>query len=399
MKIIKLEAENIKRLVAVEITPDGHMVQISGRNGAGKTSVLDAIWWALAGADAIQAKPIREGETTAHITLDLGEIVVERSFTSKGSYLKVSNADGAQFQSPQKMLDDLVGKLSFDPLAFMRERPGEQVVMLQGLAGVDGSTVKAENAADYEARRDLNRDAKAARLRADQGFDVPDDAPDEEIDIGELMAKLIAVEHDNDEIDRAQESLDALLDRIRKGKELIKTLEAEADEIRPKTLEEPTITDWLRTDISMAQERNADAAAKRARNETLITAQDLETEAQALTDAMAARTAKFETEVAAAHLPVEGLTIDLEEGVMFQGIPLAQASDAEQIRGSTALAMALNPKVKVLRIRDGSLLDEDSIGMIAEMTEAEDYQVWVEVVDTTGEVGIVIEDGMVAGDG
>ena len=84
MKIIKLEAENIKRLVAVEITPDGHMVQISGRNGAGKTSVLDAIWWALAGADAIQAKPIREGETTAHITLDLGEIVVERSFTSKG---------------------------------------------------------------------------------------------------------------------------------------------------------------------------------------------------------------------------------------------------------------------------------------------------------------------------
>ena len=58
MKIVSLQAENIKKLVAVEIKPDGNMVQITGKNGHGKTSVLDAIWWALAGLSNVQAVPI-----------------------------------------------------------------------------------------------------------------------------------------------------------------------------------------------------------------------------------------------------------------------------------------------------------------------------------------------------
>ena len=62
MKILKLTAENIKKLKVVEITPQGNVVQITGRNGSGKSSTLDAIWWALAGKEAIQGKPIREGE-------------------------------------------------------------------------------------------------------------------------------------------------------------------------------------------------------------------------------------------------------------------------------------------------------------------------------------------------
>ena len=57
MKIIALQAENLKRLVAVDIRPDGNLVQITGKNGAGKTSVLDAIWWCLAGTSHIQAAP------------------------------------------------------------------------------------------------------------------------------------------------------------------------------------------------------------------------------------------------------------------------------------------------------------------------------------------------------
>ena len=80
MKILSFEAENIKRLVAAEITPDGNMVQITGRNAAGKSSVLDAIWWALAGTRSHQPEPIRRGEDKAHVQLDLGEFVVRREF-------------------------------------------------------------------------------------------------------------------------------------------------------------------------------------------------------------------------------------------------------------------------------------------------------------------------------
>src|SRR3990172_1148857 len=92
MKILKLTAENIKRLIAVEITPDGNLVQITGKNGNGKTSVLDAIWWALAGKKPIQSKPIRNGAHSAMITLVLGdpssedqkkrrELTITRTFT------------------------------------------------------------------------------------------------------------------------------------------------------------------------------------------------------------------------------------------------------------------------------------------------------------------------------
>lgn len=120
MKIVSLVAENVKRLTA---SRDHTHWQHGGdhrENGQGKTSVLDSIWWALSGLSNVQGKPIREGATEARIKLDLGEIVVTRKFTDKGSTLKVESADGTPFKTPQAMLDDLMGALLFDPLALAR---------------------------------------------------------------------------------------------------------------------------------------------------------------------------------------------------------------------------------------------------------------------------------------
>jgi hypothetical protein len=82
--------------------------------------------------------------------------------------------------------------------------------------------------------------------------------------------------------------------------------------------------------------------------------------------------------------------------VTLNGIPLGQASAAEQLRVSVALAMAANPKLRVLRILDGSLLDTESLAIIGELAKENDFQAWIEVVDESGKVGIVIEDGRVA---
>lgn len=102
-------------------------------------------------------------------------------------------------------------------------------------------------------------------------------------------------------------------------------------------------------------------------------------------------------QLSAAKFPVDGLSIDLvnEGGVLFKGFPFSQASSAEQLRVSVAMGMALNPTLRVMCIRDGSLLDEDSMQMLADMAEAGDYQFWIETVDTTGPSTIVIEDGHV----
>src|SRR4051794_36946621 len=118
MKIIELCAENVKRLKVVQIKPDGNLVEITGKNGQGKTSVLDAIWWALAGKANIQSAPIPKGEAEARIRLALGEIKVSRTFRQRDgaeptTTIIVENADGARFPSPQALLDGLLGELAF----------------------------------------------------------------------------------------------------------------------------------------------------------------------------------------------------------------------------------------------------------------------------------------------
>src|SRR5262249_42005553 len=99
LKIVAFEAENFKRLSVVAIRPNGDIVQITGRNAQGKTSVLDGIWAALKGKAAIQSKPIRSGAKDARIMLDLGELIVKRTFKARddGDYttsVTVESRDG-----------------------------------------------------------------------------------------------------------------------------------------------------------------------------------------------------------------------------------------------------------------------------------------------------------------
>ena len=163
MNIIALEAENIKALKAVRIEPKGALVEIAGRNGVGKSSILDAIWWTLAGAKHIQAVPIRTGETKARIRLDMGELIVERRFTEGGTSLKVENAEGAQYKSPQTMLDDLIGALSFDPLAFVSEKPADQFETLRKTLGLDFSEFDEAIQTTFTRRAEANRNGKELR--------------------------------------------------------------------------------------------------------------------------------------------------------------------------------------------------------------------------------------------
>jgi hypothetical protein len=412
MKIVKLQAENVKRLVAVEIAPDGNVVEITGANGQGKTSVLDSIWWALAGTSSIQAEPIRKGETKARIKLDLGEIRVERRFTESGSTLVVENADGARFPGPQRMLDSLLGSLSFDPLGFTRLKPREQFDELRRVAeiDVDLDALDGKNRGDFERRTDLNREAKAARARAD-GIAVPADAPEAPVDTAALMDEMAGAAQANAEIEgRRARRTAAVADLAKMNDEIdakhreAARLTREANELTQRAVElqarldaagplpEPVDVADLRRKIDAAAERNKGYAARQARAAALDEAQRLETEAAALTDAIAARNEAKAAAVARAKLPVPGL--GLGDGVVtYNGVPLDQASGAEQLRVSLAIAMASNPRLRVIRITDGSLLDEASMALVAAMAAERDYQVWIERVDTSGRVGFVIEDG------
>ena len=425
MKIIKLSAENVKKLVAVEITPEGNIVTITGRNGAGKTSVLDSIWWALAGTSNIQGQPIRKGEQKARIRLDLGELIVERKFTESGSTLSVENAEGSRFQSPQKMLDALLGELSFDPLAFSRMEPRKQFDELRRVSELDVDIEKLDalNKGDYAKRTDINRDAKAKRAQA-EGIIIPSSDPGPMVDESALVDEMQKAGEINTEIEarknrREVAQIDANQKKVfaTEARDNAAKLRAQANDLdnaattaldeaaaiekkidEAPALPQPVDVTALRQKIEQARTTNKAIAerqqAAERKNTAIKEAQELEAASKTLTEGMEAREKAKVEAIARAKLPVQGLGFG-DGMVTYSGIPFDQLSSAEQLRVSLSIAMAANPKLRVIRIQDGSLLDTDSLLAISKAAEAQDYQIWIERVDTSGHIGVVIEDGMV----
>ena len=401
MKIIRFEAENVKRLKAVEITPDGTVQVVTGRNGQGKSSVLDAIFLALGGGDAKKtvAMPIRDGETKASVRLDLGDLIVTRRWTESGTTLVVENADGSVLKSPQAVLDNLIGRLSFDPLAFVQLRPKEQVDAL--LALVDLPFVPAELDADRAAlfaeRTDVNRKVKDLTAQYADTVPVPADTPDEEVSATDLVAQINDATSRNAQIDQART---AYLAATREAKDLADRL-AEAKSRVTNTAERlgalGTACDLapLQEALAKVEDTNRDVREKQRRLMVKSTLEDAKAAAEVLSGRIEAIDKTKADGLAAAAFPVEGLGFD-ESGVTFNGVPFSQASSAEQIRVSLAMAMAANETLRVIRIMDGSLLDDDSMRLIAEMAAERDYQVWIERVGTDGSgSAVVIEDGQV----
>ncbi len=422
MKIIALKAENIKKLVAVEIKPDGNIVEITGKNGAGKTSVLDSIWWALAGASNIQATPIRTGAKTAKIRLDLGELIVTRTFRpgkqgGTTSAMTVTSAEGATFKSPQAMIDGLLGALSFDPLGFARMSTREQFDTLKKLApGVNFDHIEEVNNAEFEKRAEINRKAKDVRARAN-AIATPATKPAKLVDEMDLIKKMEEASKHNSEIgarkvrrETAAKELECLNRAMSDKADEIKTetvrLNAELNDIQTRheeldkrIKEAPELpaeigVAGIRDELEKAKGTNANFKAWADKDELTKEADTLEAESQALTESMAEREDQKQEAVSKAKLPLKSLSFGNGE-ILMDGIAFDQASDAERLRASVGIAMSLNPKLRVIRVRDGSLLDEDSMNLLAEMAKEKDYQVWVERVDGSGKVGFILEDGSV----
>lgn len=429
-KIIRLEAENIKRLSAVTIDPKGNIVVIGGRNGQGKSSVLDSIQYALGGATT-DPMPVRKGEDKAKVVVDLGDIVVRRSFTAAGgTALVIKNADGVEQKSPQAILDGLTGKLAFDPLEFSRQKPQAQAETLRALVGLDFTVLNQQHEGAYQERTNVNREAKALLAQV-QGMPKHEGVPDAEIDTWSILGeqdKAIATNKANDgfrakvkgsEIrlvgfQNAMESLErGVLDTKNQITRLQKQLadqlanlktsaeKLSKDETEHKALEKQA-SELIDIDLStftallsQADQTNRKIRANAQRSQVVARYKAATAKAEALTAKLDGIEAEKRKRINSAKWPIEGLSFDTAGGVTLNGIPFNQASSAEQLRVSVAIGLALNPKLRVLLIRDGSLLDSDSLAILADMAAKADAQVWVERVGVGAETSVVIEDGTV----
>lgn len=410
MKIINLQAENVKKLIAIDITPTGNLVEISGKNGQGKTSVLDSLWWALSGAANIQGSPIRNGEKQALIKLDFGEFIVTRTFKKDDnrttSTIRIEDAEGTVIRQPQTMLDKLLGQLSFDPLAFARMSKKQQFEQLKRFVpGVDFEAIEAERLKLYDQRTNINRQALEAKVLADK-IVVSIEAGEKEVDESALIQELEDAGKHNSSIEQRKANRNKLKDRqeflqseIKKLSEQVAEMKKEAGDIVEKflnapTLPEPIDTSVITNKIKVARETNKKFEYLGRREGHLLTRQNLLEESHAITEQIETIDADKRSKIAEAKLPVEGLGFGDNE-ILIDDVPFNQASDAEQLQVSIAMAMALNPDIRVIRVRDGSLLDEDSMAMLAKMADDKDYQVWIETVNSGKAGAIVLEDGMI----
>lgn len=399
-KIVKLQADNFKRLRAVEINPDGNLVVIAGRNGQGKTSVLDAITAALGGNNTkTLPRPIRDGEDNAQIVLETEDLIVTRTFTGTTSKLTVKGKDGALYTKGQAKLDELLGKLSLDPLAFTNLSDRDQLKTLLDLVDLpfDPAELEAERAQVFGERTDVNRRVKELQGQLNSIPVTKEMADLEEVSVSALLTEYREGQEAHTRASNTRRQAEYWAERV----ELLRQELAEAETKRAEADHHveilPALPDLeaIQSQIDNAEQINADVRTFRSwlsASESLFAAKS---DADQLTEQLAAIDKRKADGLAAATFPVDGLGFD-EDGVTYQGIPFKQASGAEQLRVSLAMAIALNPGLRVIRIADGSLLDSTNLKLIEDMATASDYQVWIEMVNESGDFGIVIEDGEVA---
>ncbi len=395
MKIIELQSENVKRLKAVRIKPDGNVVILNGNNEQGKSSVLDSIEMALRGKKFIPGEPLRQGERKGHTILDLGDIKVTRTYTKGGGgTLRVENKDGLSFPSPQKVLDKLLASVSFDPLEFTRLDAKKQLKVIQDLAGVDFTSLNEERALLYSNRTEVNRDLKRIEALV-QAYVAPEiTIPDEMPSSADLVQKI------NDAQDHNRKRTDFERQHAEKIEEVkvLKARLAEAEEAEQQMEKYLSNMDGLKEVDSLQEELSNLEATQSAFRDHKDHIRNLDEEkaiarkANTLTNKIEDIDEQKEKALKEANLPVDGLELR-EEGVYLNGLPFDQASGAVKIKTSVALGIKMNPKLKVLIIRDGSLLDANSLATIKIMADENDAQLWIERVGKDDESSIIIEDG------
>lgn len=433
-----MSVNNVKRISAVEIFPDSPTVIIGGQNQMGKSSLLDALVMALNGGKSIPPRPIRDGKSNAEIVVETDDLIVTRKFSQKGTSLVVTTKDGTPLSSPQAILDKLTGTLTFDPMEFSRiceKDPKRAVETLRQLAGLDFTQIDADRKRAYDDRTIVGREldtekGKLANLTHDPT------APKEEVSVAELAQKLKEANEQNAASENAynehqkkitsqenliattKASVDSADNRISELDNQIKELQSKlssAKEIRGQrqlalesaesvlkglklgVVEKCVIdTSAIATEMANAQLVNAKVQSNKRRAE-LSNAVNYKTEEY---NSFTATIEKLDEQkkdmLAKAKFPTSNISFD-ESGVLLDGVPFVQGSTAQRIKASLGMAMALNPGLRVVIIREGSMLDKNSMDLVSKMATESGYQVWLEKVCDSDDkaASVIIEDGTI----
>ena len=417
-KINKLEIENVKRVKAVTMEPTSKgLTVIGGDNGQGKTSVLDAIAWALGGEKYRPSMSQREGSVlppNLKVTLSNG-IVVER--TGKNSALKVTDPSGKK--AGQALLDSFVEKLALDLPRFMEASGKEKASTLLQIIGVEKELAvldKEENEL-YQERLYVGRTADQKKKYAAEQTYYPN-MPSEPVSPSDLIRQqqeVLARNGENQrkrllasELERKVESLQKQLSEAyektaeweQKAKELVeeynRAVEDKNTAFRTCEQLQDESTAELEENIARIDEINAKVRANLDKEKAEEDAKQYIDQYNSLTARIESIRDKRRSLLDNAKLPLPGLSVQDGE-LTYNGQKWDNMSGSERLKVSAAIVRELNPECGFVLMDRLEQMDLKTLKEFGAWLEEKNLQVIATRVSTGGECSIIIEDGYVAG--
>lgn len=409
IKINKLEIENVKRVKAVKIEPSRNgLTIIGGDNNQGKTSVLDAIAWALGGDRFKPSQAQREGSVippNLHIVLSNG-LVVERK--GKNSSLKVTDPSGRK--AGQQLLNEFVEQLALDLPKFMESSGKEKAQTLLNIIGVGDQLTELEIKEKelYNRRLAIGQIADKKKKFADEQTYYPD-APKELISPSELIRQQQEILAKNGENQRkraqaknCEQSVYFLRQDVESIRKQLQRKETELEEaednlqialMSAEGLQDESTAE-LEASISNIEEINRQVRANldkdKAEEDALEYKRQYDKLTIEITDTRKAKTKLLDS----AELPLPELSVKDGE-LIYKGQKWDNMSGSDRLKVSTAIVRKLNPKCGFVLLDKLEQMDLKTLNEFGQWLEEEGLQAIATRVSTGGECSIIIEDGYV----
>lgn len=412
VKINKLEIENVKRVkaVAIEPTPNGLTV-IGGNNDQGKTSVLDAIAWALGGNKYKPTKAQREGSVTPpslQITMNNG-LIVKRD--GKNSSLKVIDPTGRK--AGQQLLNEFVEELAINLPKFLEASDKEKAETLLQIIGVGDELFELDST---EAR--LYNDRRAIGQIADQkkkfALEKPyyTDAPDELVSVSELIQQQQAILARNGENQRKREQVTKISQDLDLANQIVTSLKKQLQEAEEKQAKlqadlevahksaadlKDESTAELETQLAEIDEINRRVRANLDKEKAESDAKEFKEKYDSLTAEIEEIRAKRTDLLSKADLPLPGLSV-MDGKLTYNDQQWDNMSSSEQLRVATAIVRKLKPDCGFVLLDKLEQMDLQTMNEFGKWLEQEGLQGIATRVSTGDECEIIIEDGYVVKD-
>lgn len=400
VKIAKLEIENVKRVKAVKLepTPNGLTV-IGGRNGQGKTSILDSIAWALGGNKYKPSQAQREGSVlppNLHLTLSNG---LEIKRDGKNSDLKVIDPSGNK--AGQKLLDSFVEEFAINLPKFIESSNADKARTLLQIIGVGDKLAEFEQKEKelYNQRRTIGQIADQKKKFAAEMTYFPE-APKEPVSASELIQQQQSILATNAENERIRAQRDSLKQRqAQLDSEIARLIEEKAAvdkqvEIAEKDALElhDESTAELESNIEQIDEINLKVRANIDKDKAEQEAQSYKNDYDSLTAEIENIRLEKGKLLEDADLPLQGLSV-AEGELLYNGQRWDNMSGAEQLKVSTAIVRKLNPKCGFILIDKLEQMDLETLNEFGQWLEQEQLQAIATRVSTGDECSIIISDG------